>query len=292
LEIPVILDGHIHIRDEAVAPRPLLARMAAAGVAGGLLISRPPQAYAAGTETSTGDAARRLEQALAWCDGSEHLYPFFWIDPTDHDARTQVERAAEAGIAGFKTICSSFLPSDDEAMPTFRAVAATGKPMLFHSGILWDGKPSGPFNRPCNFECLLEVDGLRFALAHISWPWVDECIAVYGKFLNAKTRRPDLSCEMFIDLTPGTPPIYRRDALTKLHTVGYDVASNLIFGTDCNTAAYNAKWTLEWLDRDNAIYDELGLGDDTRRRIYADNLLRFVGASDEAVVHRMPKPGE
>jgi predicted TIM-barrel fold metal-dependent hydrolase len=288
----MILDGHIHIRDEDVAPEPLLHRMAEAGASGGVLISRPPQAYAAGTETSTADAARRLEQVLAWCENAEHLYPFFWIDPTDYDAAEQVERAAAAGVAGFKTICSAFLPGDDDVMPTFRAVATAGKPILFHSGILWDGKPSGPFNRPCNFECLLDVDGLRFALAHISWPWVDECIAVYGKFLNAKTRRPDLSCEMFIDLTPGTPPIYRRDALTKLHTVGYDVGHNLIFGTDCNTADYNAAWTRDWLDRDNVIYDELGVGDATRQRIHAGNLLRFVGASAEAVEHKTPKPGE
>lgn len=28
---------------------------------------------------------------------------------------------------------------------------------------------------------------------------------------------------MFLDLTPGTPEIYRRDLLTKLFTIGYDV---------------------------------------------------------------------
>ena len=75
--------------------------------------------------------------------------------------------------------------------------------------------------------------GLRFALAHVSWPWVDECLAVYGKFLNALTRRRELSVEMFIDTTPGTPRIYRQEVLTKLMTIGYDVEHNILFGTDC-----------------------------------------------------------
>ena len=74
---------------------------------------------------------------------------------------------------------------------------------------MWDGKPSGPYNRPVGFESLLEVQGLRFCMAHVSWPWCDELVAVYGKVLNGYTNRRDLTVEMFVDITPGTPPIYR-----------------------------------------------------------------------------------
>ena len=63
-------------------------------------------------------------------------------------------------------------------MEVFRTISQADRPILFHSGILWDGKPSGPYNHPAGFESLLEVDGLRFCLAHISWPWCDELIAV------------------------------------------------------------------------------------------------------------------
>lgn len=76
--------------------------------------------------------------------------------------------------------------------------------------------PSSQYNRPSEFEPLLEINGLKFSLAHISWPWCDELIAVYGKFLNAYAGNPDHSVEMFIDITPGTPPIYRQEVLTKL----------------------------------------------------------------------------
>ena len=71
---------------------------------------------------------------------------------------------------------------------------------------------------------------MRFSLAHISWPWCDELIAAYGKILNASASRADYRGEMFVDITPGTPTIYRREALTKLFTVGYDIQDNVIFG--------------------------------------------------------------
>jgi hypothetical protein len=106
--------------------------------------------------------------------------------------------------------------------------------MLFHSGILYDGRDTSRYNRPAEFECLLDVPGLRFAMAHISWPWCDEMIALYGKFQAAHGSRADVP-ELFIDTTPGTPAIYRRDALTKVFTVGFDVKHNVLFGSDSVT---------------------------------------------------------
>ena len=40
---------------------------------------------------------------------------------------------------------------------------------------------------------------------------------------------------------------------------------------------YNVARTKEILDRDNAIYDELGIPEKTRAAIYRDNLARFLG---------------
>ena len=99
---------------------------------------------------------------------------------------------------------------------------------------------SSKFNHPIEFECLLEVRNLRFALAHISWPWCDDLIALYGKFIHARRARPDLNVEMFIDTTPGTPPIYRKEALRKLFTVGYDIENNVMFGSDSSAEHYDA----------------------------------------------------
>ena len=134
------------------------------------------------------------------------------------------------------------------------------------------------------------MPGLRFALAHIGWPWCDELIAVYGKFLNALGRNRS-TVEMFVDITPGTPPIYRQRALTDLFTVGYDVADNVIFGSDCHAPGYNVQWAREWLQRDEEILTSIGLGQDVLDKVRGGNLRRFLGLSDQRVEKAIPRPG-
>ena len=286
----MILDGHIHIHGKDNDRSTFSGRLKEAGVDGGLVISMPPAALAVVGDTAP--AGERIDDVISLTQDNADLYPFFWIDPTEDDAPEQVERAVERPIAGFKVICGNHEVGDPRAMKVFRAIAAHGKPILFHSGILWDGMPSSRFNRPHLFEALLDVDGLRFSLAHISWPWCDELIAVYGKFLNAYSRRPDLSVEMFIDVTPGTPPIYRRDALSKLFTVGYDVQNNVIFGSDCLVHDYNVAWVRQWIARDNEIYGQIGVKEATKEKVYSENLLRFLGVSSKVVKHRSLRPAE
>ncbi|MFC1452124.1 amidohydrolase family protein [Verrucomicrobiota bacterium] len=286
----MILDGHIHIRGGSEDPGLLARRFGEAGVEGGSIISLPPSSFRGFGEPLTNQ--ERLDNLLSWCRAGSHLYPFYWIDPLENDAAEQVDVAVAGGVRGFKVICNRFPPGHEKAMPVYRSIARAGKPMLFHSGILWDGAPSSPFNRPAGFEALLEVDGLRFCLAHISWPWCDECLAVYGKFLNAFTRRSGLSVEMFIDVTPGTPPIYRREALTKLYTIGYDVESNVIFGSDSCANDYGTAWVREWIERDTAILGELGVSGESVELLMSGNLLRFVGEEGSGVRRKAPKPGE
>lgn len=281
----MILDCHIHIDEQAKVNKPDLdEKMKRAGVDGGILLSIAPNSFDPSGQKQF-SFEERLDNLFQWVGDSDNLYPFFWIDPIEKDALDQVNEACDRGVAGFKIICGHHYPSDERAMKVYKAIARKEKPILFHSGILWDGKPSATYNRPGEFECLLEVDGLKFALAHISWPWCDENIAVYGKFLSAYTMRPDLSVEMFIDVTPGTPPIFREDALTKLFTVGYDITNNIIFGTDCNTGDYNSQWAREWIDRDNSIYAKLGLGSDVINNVYSENLKRFLGISKVKIKH-------
>lgn len=288
---PLLLDGHIHVREGAPQPDMLAARMAAAGVDGGVLLSLPPAScIARGGAAQT--AAQRLRHVLTWAQGHARWYPFLWIDPTEPDAAAQVDAAVQEGIAGFKVICARHDPCADAAMPVYARIAHHGKPLLFHSGILWDGQPSSRHNRPAGFEGLLAVEGLRFALAHISWPWCDECLAVYGKFQNALSLAPDIGVEMFIDITPGTPPIYRRDALTRLHTIGYDIVHNILFGSDCSAPAYNVQWVLDTRARDGAIYEELGLSQDTLALTYGRNLLRFLGLTRRAGALRPLMPAQ
>ena len=89
------------------------------------------------------------------------------------------------------------------------------------------------------------------------------------------------------DLTPGTPEIYRRELLTKLFTVGYDVENNIMFGTDSMADDYNVDWVSGWIWRDNSIYRDLGVTEEAREKIYHANFERFLACED--VVHRIPE---
>ncbi len=269
-QVQGIIDGHIHIFGEGVDQESLVKRMREAGVSGGVLISKPPAAFGRRPAPS---ADERLENLFAWTEGNADLYPVFWIDPLESDAPEQVALAREAGVIAYKVICDHFYPHDPRALDVFRAIAEVGKPILFHSGVLWDGQDSSRYNRPADFEALLGIDDLRFSLAHISWPWCAECIAVYGKWQHSRA-----SSEMFVDTTPGTPPIYREDALTKLFTVGYRVEGNVFFGSDCTAGDYRPDRVRKMIERDQAIYDKLGLPKETREKVFAGNIRRFLGA--------------
>ncbi len=285
----MILDGHVHVMDRSLGTDEFRRRIAEAGVSGGLLISHPPPSFAALATPAPADA--RLRDLQAWCAVTPGFHGAFWIDPLEPDAAAQVRRASEAGVAAFKVICDRYHPGDPRALPVYAAIAAAGRPILFHSGILWDGKPSSAYNRPAEFEPLLDVPRLRFALAHVSWPWCDECIAVYGKFLNARGLRPDLSAEMFIDLTPGTPAVYREDVLTRLFRTGYDVERNVLFGTDGSTREYRVSWAREWIERDSGIMVKLGVSPEARAAVMGGNLLRFLGLSSPSAPPAAPRPG-
>jgi predicted TIM-barrel fold metal-dependent hydrolase len=215
---------------------------------------------------------------LEWTAGSPTLFPFYWIDPTEKDAIAQVKAAAAQGIAGFKIICSHHYPCDPRAMKTYAAIAQAQKPILFHSGILWDGQSSSKLNRPTEFEGLLEVKGLRFALAHVSWPWHDECIAMFGKIQDAIRSRKNLGIEMFFDLTPGTPMIYREEVLRKLFTIGYKVEDNILFGIDTSAEKYDTAYAKKWVTADMAIMKKLKVPASVQQKVFSGNVKRFIGA--------------
>ena len=283
----MILDAHIHVKEGPVEQARFLRELKACGVDGAVVTSLRPRCFKA--IGNTAPPRERLAHILEWTKGQPLLFPFYYLDPTEPTAIKQVRMAAKAGVAGFKIICTHFYPGDRRAMPTYCAIAQTGKPILFHSGILWDGTNSSKYQRPGEFEAMLDVPKVKFALAHISWPWVDECVAVYGKFLSALRKRPELSCEMFIDLTPGTPRIYREDALRKIFTVGYNVADNVLFGTDGTSVWYPPDWAPYWIKRDNEIYDSIGLAKDVREKVFGRNLKRFLGLEGASRLEKTPR---
>ena len=272
-----IFDLHVHDFMNDVSPEAFVAKIGEAGIYGAGVFSPPP------LETKiTGVAGmgfkERLDRVLNFCkDYPGRLFPVLWAHAHEDGAVEKAIEAAERGICAFKIICNNYYVGDDKSMELMHTIAKLNKPTVFHTGILWDGTPSGQYNRPINWEYLIDIPRLKFAMAHCSWPWYDECIAVYGKFNQANKGKPD-ACEVFFDLTPGTPVAYRRDLLTKLFTVGYDVKHNIIFGTDC-LLDFDVQFATMWQDVDNGLYYELGVDAETKKCIYHDNFLRFMGVT-------------
>lgn len=279
-------DAHIHIESSVFSQESLLARLQQAGLYGGVIISQPPEEAVFPGGVSF---AERLDNVLALTKNQpERLFPALWVHPNEDNPFEKVREAAEKGIMAFKIICDSFYPAEEDCLRLATEMARLKKPVIFHSGILWDGGVTSQYNRPLLFEALLPIAGLRFCMAHCAWPWIDECIALYGKFLNALTFGKKNTAEMFLDLTPGTPRIYRKELMEKLFLVGYDVQGNIMFGTDCDTEDYNVEWAESWQTIDDALYKELGLRGDVVENIYTKNLLRFLGRGQQGHSYKLP----
>lgn len=281
-----IFDMHVHAKNTPPQPERLLSELAQAGVSGCCVFSNRPKEMT--VEEGT-DYKTRLNEILAWTKGYEdRLFPVLWVHPNEEGLDEKIENAVENGVMAFKVICNNFYVGETKSMDMLSKIASLKKPVFFHSGILWDGCVSSNYNRPANWEALLEIDGLKFSLGHCSWPWIDECIALYGKFLNALLNGK--TSEMFFDITPGTPEIYRDELFKKLFTVGYDVPNNIMYGTDCRTSGYNYKWTKKWLDIDLKLFDKYGIPEKMRQKIFRDNLFRFIGRTEDKVERFIPRP--
>lgn len=272
-----IFDIHIHACGEltktAFDPLSLLKQMDAAGVSGGCVFSGAPRYWGADRVYSPKE---RLDEILRCCEGfQDRLYPILWVHPDEDGTLDAVEEAAERGIMGFKIICNNFFVYEDKSLELLEKIEKTNRPVLFHSGILWDDTVSCEYNRPLHWEAVCRIPGLRFSLAHCSWPWYDEAIALYGKLCFNHRKDASKYSEMFLDLTPGTPVPYRKDLYTKLLGSGYDIENNLLWGTDCYANAYDSAWAQQWHQLDESIFDELGVSSETRRKIYYENRKRF-----------------
>ena len=275
-----IFDTHVHIDNFAVPdPDRLLQEMDLHGVERTALLSEEPAYLETDIQKLRDHNAQRLDRLMQWCAHSDgRLVPIYFLCPIERDALEQVDRALEKGVTGFKIICETHYPGDERAMPVYQYIADAGKSILFHSGILWDWGNNGNFNRPCNWECMFDVKNIRFALAHISWPWTDECISLYGKFCAMYEHPRYAGQKMYIDMTPGTPECYRRHVIQTLHDVGYwGLDQRLMFGTDNFTGQFDAAFTADLAESDRRMMTESGFSDEFSRRVLYDNAMEFWG---------------
>ena len=278
-----IFDMHIHTNTEDPHPEQLIEAFDRSGTFGGCIFSTRPN-----VEDYHGiglDFDARMRQLLRWSEGYEdRIYPVIWMHPDEGDTLRKIKLAAEHGVAGYKFIATSYSPSDERFLEIAEAIAETGKPLFLHSGIHYCSQNfhyDMDYNRPSAFMKLTTVPGLRFSMGHCSWPWIDECLAFFGKWSHYMTTLPkEKRSEMFLDITPGTPELYREELLTKLYRFPQNTGDFIMHGTDGIAESYNAEAVSRRIDNDRRILDRLGVSRQLRERAYHDNLMRFLGKKE------------
>ncbi len=268
------IDVHVHSRGGEDGNK-ILKALDEVGLERIVLISRPPhwsfitqQADPVGHQAVIDDIARMV------APDPSRLLGFAWIEPSLADAEQAVDYAlGEKQLRGVKMIPHFWYPDDPRAQACYRRIESYRAPMLFHSGILWWRGNTSKYCRPVEYEIMMEYPGIRFALAHMSWPWTDESISVCQKF---RYMQPEFGDEWtcFLDITTGAPRIHKVNALrTALALLG---DSHILYGSDCadpeNPNAYRRN-----LQPDHDMLREAGASDETIDRVFRQNAKTWLG---------------
>jgi uncharacterized protein len=225
-----IWDCHSHIRNET--PDEVLRCLDEAKIDRVTLFGRSPgDAFGADGAYRREDTRASTDQiAAVQAAAPDRVFGLMWAVPRVPGIVEEIEYAiVDKGLRGIKMIPDHWSPCDEMLFPIYEKMQELGEPIQFHSGILYGMGDSSRFCQPLLFEVLVNFPKLRFSLAHISWPWVDECLAVYGRFRAAKRGKDD-PVQMWIDTCRGTPDGWRLEALQK--AVPFVDADHLMFGVD------------------------------------------------------------
>lgn len=218
-------------------------------------------------EHATGHPPIRNEEVAEACARhADTLIPFASLDPWRGRAAIGAARrlVAEHGVRGFKfhPCLQGYCPNDRMAYPLYEAIEELGVPALFHTGQtgIGAGVPGGAgirlkYANPMFLDDVaVDFPELRIILAHPSFPWQDEALAV-------ATHKP----YVYIDLSGWSPkyfpPLLVRYANSLLR---YKV----LFGSD---------YPLITPDRWLADFDKLDIKPEVRPLILKDNAAALLG---------------
>jgi predicted TIM-barrel fold metal-dependent hydrolase len=222
-------------------------------------------------ETATGHPPIRNEEVAAACaEHADILIPFASVDPRKGQAAVRQARrlVAEHGVRGFKFHPSlqGFHPNDRLAYPLYEAIAEAQVPALFHSGQtgIGAGVPGGAgirlkYSNPMDVDDVAaDFPDLTIILAHPSFPWQDEALAV-------ATHKPNVH----IDLSGWSPKYFPPQLVRYANTLLRD---RVLFGSD-----YPAITPDRWL----ADFADLDIRPEVRPLILKDNAARVLGLAKE-----------
>ncbi|MGD0196954.1 MAG: amidohydrolase family protein [Solirubrobacteraceae bacterium] len=279
----VAIDVHVHAERNASEPTDPVSDeilAAAARYFGGA----PPQPTAAevadyyrerkmlavlfNVDDEAGMGRRRLgsdEILAAAAANPDVLIPFGSVDP--HKGKLAVREARElieAGVRGFKfhPNTQAFCPNDRDFYPLYRVIADAGLVALFHSGTtgIGAGMPGGggvrlKYSNPMLVDDVAaDFPDLEIILAHPSFPWQEEALAV-------AVHKPNV----YIDLSGWSPKYFPEILIRYTNTL---LKHKMLFGSD---------YPLITPDRWLADFAELPIRDDVRPLVLKQNAARLLG---------------
>ena len=199
------------------------------------------------------------------------LIPFASVDP--HKGKLAVREARElieAGVRGFKfhPNTQAFWPNDHTFYPLYDVIAQAGLIALFHSGTtgIGAGMPGGggvhlKYSNPmCLDDVAADFPDLDIILAHPSFPWQEEALAI-------TVHKPNV----YIDLS-GWSPKYFPDILVQY--INTRAQHKMLFGSD---------FPLITPDRWLADFEKLPIKDDVRPLVLKHNAARLLKLGSDGV---------
>lgn len=269
-------DCHVHSTG-VEKPEGIVRALDEAGIEKIVLFSPHPGLLTMNTKTLSKSRFRESVKfaSKAQAYSPDRIIGFAFLDPRMEGAVREAERAiCDRELRGFKMSPAGWYPYEERFQPLFEKIQDLGVPIIFHSGVSWGFADSSRFCRPAFYEFLMFYPKIRFALAHLGWPWVDECLATAGRFLAAVGWSNMDRTQMFVDITPGTPKLWRTEALRK--AIVYLGSDLQIFGSD-NISPEDPEGYRKVVSGDLVIFkEELGLTGGVIEKIMRRNLDRFL----------------
>jgi predicted TIM-barrel fold metal-dependent hydrolase len=205
------------------------------------------------------------EVAEVAAEHADALIPFASIDPArgKMGAREARRLITDYGVRGFKFHPSvqGFYPNDRKAYTLYEVIAEAGLPALFHTGQTGAGAGTrGGMGIRLKYSNPLYLDDVAgdfpdmpIILAHPSFPWQDEALAV-------ATHKPNV----YIDLSGWSPKYFPANLVQYSNTLLKD---RVLFGSD-----YPVITPDRWLQD----FARLAIKPDVRPRILKDNAVRLL----------------
>jgi hypothetical protein len=206
------------------------------------------------------------EVARAAAAHPDVLIPFGSIDPARGRAGAAQARrlVREHGVRGFKLHpnVQAFFPNDRTAYPLYEACQELGVPVVLHTGLtgIGAGTPGGggvrlKYSHPLYADDVaVDFPELAIILAHPSFPWQDEALAV-------AVHKP----KVYIDLSGWSPKYFPAQLVQYANTL---LKEKVLFGSD---------YPLLTPDRWLADFADLPIKPEVRPKILKENALRLLG---------------